>query len=241
MKKGIVNLITLASFGSLGKAKGMRISYKRHRFPTEIISYCVWLYYSFPLSVRDIEKMMPYRGIELTYEAICKWCRKLAQQYTNQIRRRRPKPADKWHLDKVVVKIEGQQYYLWRAVDKEGQVLDILMQRRGNEAAADKFFRKLLKPVGFAPRVIITDKLKSYGAAKKKLLKGIEQRQHKGLNNRAENSHRPTRVRERWLGGSNPQDTLNAFSVHLNSCEGTFTPINTNLRQQNIEKPCASA
>lgn len=202
----------------------MSISYKRHRFPTEIISYCVWLYYSFPLSFRDIEKMMLYRGTDVTYEAIRKWCRKFAQQYANQIRRRRPKPADKWHLDEVVIKIKGQQYYLWRAVDKEGQVLDILMQRRRNEAAADKFFRKLLKPVGFAPRVIITDKLKSYGAAKKKLLKGVEHRQHKGLNNRAENSHRPTRVRERRMGRFKSPGHAQRFLSAFEPLRGHFHP-----------------
>jgi putative transposase len=149
--------------------------YLRHRFPSEIISYCVWRYYSFPLSYRDIEKMMLYRGIEVTYESICSWCQKFAQQYANQIRRRRPKPADKWHLDEVVIKIKGKQFYLWQALDKAGQVLDILMQRRRNTAAAEKFFRKLLKPVGFPPHVIVTDKLQSYGVAKKKLLKGVEQ------------------------------------------------------------------
>ena len=133
--------------------------YKRHRFPAEIISYCVWLYYTFPLSFRDIEKMMLYRGIPVTYEANRKWDLKFAQAYANQLCRRRPKPADKWHLDEVVIKIKGKQYYLWRAVDKEGQVLDILMQSRRNERAAEKFFHKLLKPVGFAARVLITDKL----------------------------------------------------------------------------------
>ena len=178
----------------------MSSSYKRHRFPAEIISYCVWLYYTFPLTFRDIEKMMLYRGITVTYEAIRGWCLKFAQVYANQLRRRRPKPADKWHLDEVVIKIKGKQYYLWRAVDKNGQVMDILMQCRRNERAAEKFFRKLLKPVGFAPRVLITDKLKSYGAAKRKILKGVEHRQHKGLNNGAENSHRPTKVPERRMG-----------------------------------------
>lgn len=128
------------------------------------------------------------RGIFITYEAIRKWCRKFGQQYANQIRCRRPQISDKWHLDEVVLAIDGQKYYLWRAVDSEGNVLDILMQSRRNTKAAKKVLRKLLKKQGFAPRVIVTDKLKSYGAAKKEILPGVEHRQHKGLNNRAENS-----------------------------------------------------
>ena len=198
--------------------------YKRHRFPSEIISYCVWLYYTFPLSFRDIEKMMLYRGIQVTYEAIRQWCLKFAQTYANQLRRSRPKPADKWHLDEVVIKINGKQYYLWRAVDKNGQVLDILMQSRRNEKAANKFFRKLLKPQGFAPRVVITDKLRSYGAAMKKILKGVDHRQHKGLNNRAENSHRPTRVRERRMGRFKSPGQAQRFLAAFEPIRGHFHP-----------------
>ena len=173
--------------------------YSRHRFPAEIISYCVWLYYTFPLSYRDIEKMMLYRGIEVTYESIREWCQKFGQQYANQLRRNRSYVTDKWHLDEVVVTIKKQQYYLWRAVDAAGNVLDVLLQRQRDTKAAERFFRKLLKKQGFVPRVIVTDKLKSYAAAKKQVLKGVEHRQHKGLNNRAENSHQPTRVRERRM------------------------------------------
>ena len=173
--------------------------YSRHRFPTEIISYCVWLYYTFPLSYRDIEKMMLYRGVEVTYETIREWCQKFGQQYANQLRRKRLYIADKWHLDEVVVTIKGQQYYLWRAVDVEGNVLDVLLQRQRNTNAAKRFFRKLLKRQGFVPRVIVTDKLKSYEAANKQVLKNVEHRQHKGLNNLCEISHQPTRTRERRM------------------------------------------
>ncbi|MEO0377220.1 MAG: IS6 family transposase [Cyanobacteria bacterium P01_A01_bin.17] len=207
----------------------MNISYKRHRFPAEIISYCVWLYYTFPLSFRDIQKKMAYRGIEVTYEAIRKWCRKFAQAYANQIRRCRSKPADKWHLDEVVIKTKGKKYYLWRAVDKYGQVIDILMQSRRNEAAADKFFRKLLKPQEHPPRVLITDKPKSYGAAKKKILKGVDHRQHKGLNNRAENSHRPTRVRERRVGRFKSPGHAQRFLSALEPIRGHFHPFQHQL------------
>ena len=168
--------------------------YSRHRFPGEIISYCVWLYYTFPLSYRDVEKMMLYRGIEVTYETIREWCEKFGQQYANQLGRKRPFIANKWHLDEVVVTIKKQQYYLWRAVDSEGNVLDVLLQRHRDTKAAKRFFRKLLKKQGLVPRVIVSDKLKSYAAAKKQVLKNVEHRQHKGLNNRAENSHQPTRT-----------------------------------------------
>ncbi len=202
----------------------MSTSYKRHRFPSEIISYCVWLYYTFPLSFRDIEKMMLYRGICVTYEAIRKWCLKFAQAYANQLRRRRPKPAAKWHLDEVEVKINGKKYYLWRAVDKHGQVLDILMQTRRNQRAANKFFRKLLKPQAAPPRVVVTDKLRSYGAAMKKILKGVDHRQHKGLNNRAENSHRPTRVRERRMGRFKSPGQGQRFLSAFEPIRGLFHP-----------------
>ena len=173
--------------------------YSRHRFPTEIISYCVWLYYTFPFSYRDIEKMMLYRGIEVTYESIREWCQKFGQQYANQLRHKRSYIADKWHLDEVVVTIKKQQYYLWRAVDAEGNVLDVLLQRHRDTKAAERFFRKLLKKQSFVPRIIVTDKLKSYEAAKKQVMKTVEHRQHKGLNNLCENSHQPTRIRERRM------------------------------------------
>jgi len=146
-----------------------------------------------------VQKLLLYRGIDVSHEAIRAWCQKFGQQYANQIRRRRPQPADKWHLDEVELKINGKKSYLWRAVDADGNVLDILMQRHRDKAAAKKFFRKLLKKQGFAPRVMVTDKLKSYGAAKREMLPHVEHQQHKGLNNRAENSHQATRTRERRM------------------------------------------
>ena len=142
---------------------------------------------------------MLYRGIGVTYETIREWCQKFEQQYANQLRRKRPYVCDKWHLDEAVVKLKGQQYYLWRAVDAEGNVLDVLLQRHRDTNAAKRFFRQLLKKQGFVPRAIVTDKLKSYKAAKNQVLKSIEHRQHKGLNNLCENSHQPTRTRERRM------------------------------------------
>jgi putative transposase len=173
--------------------------YKRHRFPAEIISHCVWLYFRFCLSYRDVEELMADRGVTLSHEAVRYWCRKFGQVYANRLRRRRPRPGDKWHLDEVFLPINGERQYLWRAVDQDGNVLDILVQRRRDKHAAKKFFRKLLKGLTYVPRVIITDQLKSYGAAKREILPGVEHRQHRYLNNRAENSHQPTRQRERRM------------------------------------------
>jgi putative transposase len=141
------------------------------------------------------------RGITVTSEAIRKWCRKFGQPYANQLRRRRPRLGDTWHLDEVFLTINGERHYLWRAVDRDGNVLDILVQRRRDTIAAKKFFRKLLKGCQYVPRVIVTDKLKSYSAAKQEMLPGVEHRQHRYLNNRAEHSHQPTRQREQRMQG----------------------------------------
>src|SRR5262245_23244263 len=157
--------------------------YKRHRFPAEIIVHCVWLYFRFCLSYRDVEEMMAERGVLVSHEAVRYWCQKFGQAYANQLRHRRPRPGDKWHMDEAFLTIHKQRYYLWRAVDQDGNVLDILVQRRRNKAAAKKFFRKLLKGLTYVPRVIVTDKLKSYGAAKREVLPSVEHRQHRYLNN----------------------------------------------------------
>jgi putative transposase len=175
--------------------------YKYHRFPAEIISHAVWLYFRFCLSYRDVEELLFARGVTVTYEAIRKWCRKFGQAYANQLRHRRPKPGDKWHLDEVFLTINSERYYLWRAVDQDGNILDVLVQRQRDKHAAKKFFRRLLKGCQYIPRVVITDKLKSYGAAKRESLPSVEHRQHRYLNNRAENSHQPTRQRERRMRG----------------------------------------
>jgi putative transposase len=175
--------------------------YKRHRFPAEIISHGVWLYFRFCLSYRDVEELMAERGVILTYEAVRYWCRKFGQVYANALRRRRPRPGDKWHLDEVFLTINGERSYLWRAVDQDGQILDILVQRRRDRKAAKPFFRKLLNGLTYVPRVLITDKLASDGAAKREILPSVDHRQHRYLNNRAENSHQPTRQRERRMQG----------------------------------------
>ena len=173
--------------------------YNRHRFPAEIISHSVWLYYRFSLSSRDVEALMAERGVTLSHEAVRYWCRKFGQAYANALRRRHPRPGDQWHLDEVFLTINTKRYSLWRAVDQDGHVRDILVQRRRDKAAAKKCFRKLLKDLTYVPRVIITDQLKSYTAAKQETLPSVEPRQHRYLHNRAENSHQPTRQRERTM------------------------------------------
>jgi len=191
--------------------------YKGFRFPVEIISHCVWLYYRFPLSFREVQEMMLQRGVVVSHETVRQWCAKFGQTYAHGLRRRRPRPGDKWHLDEVFIKIGGKTHYLWRAVDQHGNVLDILVTSRRDAKAATRFFRKLLKGLEYVPRVVVTDKLASYGVAHRRLIPGVEHRRSKYLNNRAENSHQPTRVRERAMkkfssaGGA--QRFLSAFSA----------------------------
>ena len=173
--------------------------YAGYRFPPGVISHAVWLYFRFPLSLRMVGEMLAARGIIVSHESVRQWALKFGQHFANQIRRRLPATGDKWHLDEVALKIAGKKHWLWRAVDQDGIVLDILVQSRQDKHAAMRLLRKLLKRQCRAPRVLITDKLASYGAAKREVMPGVEHRQHKGLNNRAENSHQPTRRRERQM------------------------------------------
>jgi putative transposase len=171
----------------------------RHRFPAEIITHAVWLYHVFSLSLRDVELLLAERGIVVSYETVRRWCKKFGEGFAKRLRRRRSRPGDKWYLDEVFIRIGGVQHYLWRAVDQDGVVLDILVQPRRDGNAAQRFFRRLLKDLQYVPRVIVTDKLQSYGVAHRQLLPKVEHRQSRYLNNRAENSHRPTRRREREM------------------------------------------
>ena len=148
-------------------------SYRGYRFPSEIISHAVWLYYRFGLSFRDVEDLLAERGITVTYEAIRLWCRTFGLNYARRLRRRRGRQGDTWYLDELFVKIQGQQQYLWRAVDEDGDVLDILVQSRRNRRAATRFFRKLLKRQGREPRRLITDKLRSYSAAHRTVMPSV--------------------------------------------------------------------
>ena len=191
-------------------------SYKGHRYPVEIIDHCVWLYFRFPLSFREVEELMLARGVVVSYETIRRWCAKFGQAYANGLRRRRPRPGDKWHLDEVFVKINGQRRYLWRAVDQHGNVLDVLVTSRRNAAAARRFFGKLLTGLQYVPRVLITDNLGSYQVAHRELMSSVAHRRSRYLNNRAENSHQPTRQRERamkrFTSVRHAQRFLSAFS-----------------------------
>jgi putative transposase len=173
--------------------------YQRHRFPPEVISHAVWLYFRFPLSLRMVEEMLATRGICVTYETVRQWGKKFGKAFADQIRQRAPARGDKWHMDEVVISIAGEPHWLWRAVDQNGIVLDVLVQRRRDTRAAQRLMKRLLKSAIIPPRVMITDKLRSYGAARAKMGLQVEHRQHKGLNNRAENSHQPTRRRERIM------------------------------------------
>jgi putative transposase len=187
---------------SLGEDGGMKKPpdpHYRHRFPAELISHAVWLYHVFSLSFRDVELILAERGVVVSYESIRRWCLKFGASFANSLRRRRPRPGDKWHLDEVFIRIQGEVRYLWRAVDQDGIVLDILVQGRRDAGAAKRFFKRLLKGLQYVPRVLVTDKLGSYGVAKRELLPEVEHRKSRYLNNRAENSHRPTRRRERQM------------------------------------------
>ena len=188
-----------ASYDTDGMTTDTAPSYTGFRFPQEIISHAVWLYFRFNLSYRDVEELLAERGVVVTYESVRQWCRKVGQQYAHHLRRRRARPGDTWHVDEGFLKSNGKNQSLWRAADQDGNVLAILIQSRRNTAAAKKFFRKLLKGCSYVPRVLIPDKLASSGAAKREVLPTVEHRQSCYLNNRAANSHQPPRQRERVM------------------------------------------
>jgi transposase-like protein len=192
-----------------------RISYSGYRFPPEIIQQAIWLYLRFTLSLRDVEDLLAERGITVSYESIRRWINHFGPMIAADLRRRRPKPHTSWHLDEVYLKIDGRMVYLWRAVDAEGEILDVLVQSKRDKHAAVKLMRKLLKKYGFVPDRLITDDLRSYAAAARDL--GIEKHHERGRwkNNRAENSHQPTRRRERKMQGFKNRGSAQRFlSTH---------------------------
>ena len=192
-----------------------KISYSGYRFPPEIIHQTIWLYFRFTLSFRDVEDLLAERGIAVSYETIRRWLNHFGPMIAADLRKRRPKPCTTWHLDEVYLKIAGRMVYLWRAVDAEGEVLDVLVQSRRDKHAALKLMRKLLKKYGFVPDQMITDDLRSYGAAVHDL--GIERLHERGRwkNNRAENSHQPTRRRERKMQRfKSPSSAQKFLSTH---------------------------
>jgi putative transposase len=174
-------------------------SYHGYRFPSQIISHAVWLYHRFCLSFREVEDLLAERGVTVSYESIRQWCLQFGPEYARLLKRRRGRLGDTWHLDEVFITIRGERYYLWRAVDQDGDVIDILVQRRRDRHAAKRFFRKLLKGQGAAPRKIVTDKLRSYGAARRIVMPSVIHSTEQYENNRAEVSHQPTRQRERHM------------------------------------------
>ena len=191
------------------------LSFKRHRFPPTIIRHCVWLYARFTLSYRDIEEMLAERGVDVSYETVRRWFLKFGPAIAANLRRSRPRPSDHWHLDEMVVTINGKRYWLWRAVDNEGEVLDFLIQPKRNTKAAKKLLIKLLKRQGFAPTRIVTDKLRSYAAAFRSLGLTATHDRCRRANNRAENSHLPVRRRERKQQGfKSPGSAQRFLAVH---------------------------
>jgi len=175
--------------------------YRRHRFPIEIIGHAVWLYHRFCLSLRDVEDLLAERGIVVSHETVRQWCRKFGPDYARKLRRRQGRLGDTWHLDELFVNIGGRRHYLWRAVDQDGDVIDILVQRWRDARAAKRFFRKLLKGQGSEPRWLITDKLGSYSAAHRSVMPSVVHDTRRWANNRAEVSHQPSRQRERQMRG----------------------------------------
>src|SRR5258708_7315839 len=198
-----------------------QLCYRRHHFPPEIIQHAIWLYLRFTMSYRDVEDLLAERGLEVSYETVRRWVLKFGPVIARQLRRRRPRPSDRWHLDEMVVRIAGKRMYLGRAVDREGEVLDMLVQGRRDSRAALRLMRKLLKKQGFVPKLLVTDKLRSYGSAFRRL--GLRCPHEQGLrkNNRAENSHQPVRRREhkmqRFKSARSAQRFLNMHSAGYNT------------------------
>ena len=190
-------------------------SYHGYRFPPEIISHAIWLYHRFCMSFRDVEDLLAQRGITVSYEAIRLWCIKFGPEYARGLKRRQGRLGDTWHLDEVFVTIQGQRQYLWRAVDQDGDVIDILVQSRRDRRAAKRFFRKLLKGQGSVPRRLVTDKLRSYPAALRSVMPSVIHSTKQYENNRAEVSHQPTRQRERQMRKfKSPGQAQRFLSVH---------------------------
>jgi putative transposase len=190
-------------------------TYPGHRFPAAVIRHAVWLHHLFSLSLRDIELIPAERGVVVSYESIRRWCLRFGADFAVKLCKRRPRPGDIWHMDAVILKINGELFYLWRTVDQHGVVLDILVQESRNATAAKRFFKRLLVGLNYQPRKIVTDGLRSYGVAQREVLPDVRHRSSRYLNNRAENSHRPTRRRERQMQRlKSPEQAQRFLSAH---------------------------
>lgn len=199
------------------------LSFKRHRFPADVIRHAIWLYFRFTLSFRDVEEMLAQRGVEVSYETIRCWTIKFGPQIARNLKRKRPAPSPRWHLDEVVCNIGGKRMYLWRAVDDEGEVLDVVVQKRRDHDAALRLLKRLLRNQPVEPQLITTDGLASYGSALREL--GLQDRHRPGRlreNNRAENSHLPIRRRERKMQLFKSQASAQRFLTTHASVYNTF-------------------
>jgi len=199
-------------------------TYPGYRFPVEVIRHAVWLYHVFGLSLREVELIHAERGVVVTHESIRQWGIRFGADFARRLGRHRPRPGDTWRLDEVFLRINGERHYLWRAVGQHGVVLDILVQDRRNATAAKRFFKRLLAGLKFKPKQLVTDGLRSYGAARREVMPEVRHRTGRHLNNRAENSHRPTRRRERQMQRfKSPAQAQRFLSVHAMIC-GHFRP-----------------
>ena len=206
----------------------MEISFARHQFPPDIIRHAVWLYLRFTLSFCDVEDLLAERGLDVSYETVRRWVLKFGPLFAKELRRRRHRPTSHWHLDEMAVLIAGRRFWLWRAVDDEGEVLDLLVQRRRDKTAAVKLMRKLLKKHGFARDVLVTDKLRSYAAANSELRLTARHEQGLRRNNRAENSH---------PAGSSTRAEDAAVQIARIS---TTVPVRSCRRPERVQRPTPS-
>ena len=200
------------------------VSYKRHRFPPQVIAHAVWLYFRYPLSLRLVEELLLERGIVVSHETIRRWGKKFGPDFARRLQRKQPSRNDIWYLDEVVISIAGKKHCLWRAVDQDGYVLDEIVQSRRNTKAAKRILTRLLQKQGMPPKRIVTDKLRSYEAARKQIMPNVGHRSHKGLNNRAENSHLPLRKRERMMQHFRSVGALQRFVSIFSAVRNLIVP-----------------
>jgi putative transposase len=190
--------------------KKSKSHYHGHRFPGAVISCAVRWYFRFQLSLRDVEELLFERGVVVSYETIRRWCDKFGAGFVRRVKVARPKPGTTWHLDEVFVTLRGEPYLPWRTE------LDILLQKRRDKAAAKRFFKRVLASCPEVPRKIVTDQLRSYPAAKAEMpelanVKYVIVKASARPNDRAENSHQPTRERERRIRGFRVPERTQAF------------------------------